>query len=168
MACPSVREGGRVLVTCEQAPSAASRILLTSEHDDLGRPRVQLDWTIAPSDVQTLQIAAMEFGRYLVRSGLGRLRVNPLVLEGQDPLKGWTALPSASGAAGHQMGGARMGRSPDDGVVDRNSRIWGTQNLYVAGAAVFRTGSQATPTTTIVQLTLRLAAELNRVLTHGR
>lgn len=166
-ACSSVREGGQVLVTCEQAPSPGSRILLGSDRDDLGRPRVQLDWTISPPDVRTMQAAAMEFGRYLVRSGLGRMQIDPRVMDGRNPLQGWTALASASGAAGHQMGGARMSHTADDGVVDRDCRVWGTQNLYVAGAAVFRTGSQATPTTTIVQLALRLAAELNRVLGRG-
>jgi choline dehydrogenase-like flavoprotein len=166
-ACSRVREGGQVLVTCEQTPSPGSRILLTAERDDLGRPRVQLDWTILPADVRTMQAAAMEFGRYLVRSGLGRMRIEPRVMQGRNPLQGWTALPSASGAAGHQMGGARMSHTAADGVVDRDCRVWGTQNLYVAGAAVFRTGSQATPTTTIVQLALRLAVELNRVLGRG-
>jgi choline dehydrogenase-like flavoprotein len=62
------------------------------------------------------------------------------------------------------MGGARMSAAPADGVVDRDCKVWGAENLYVAGAAVFRTCGQATPTLTIAQLALRLADRLHRVL----
>jgi choline dehydrogenase-like flavoprotein len=58
------------------------------------------------------------------------------------------------------MGGARMSRSAGDGAVDADCRVWGSENLYVAGSAVFRTSGHATPTLTIVQLALRLADTL--------
>jgi choline dehydrogenase-like flavoprotein len=62
------------------------------------------------------------------------------------------------------MGGARMSRTADDGVVDGDCRVWGTDNLYLAGSAVFRTSGHATPTLTIVQLALRLADTIERRL----
>ena len=57
-----------------------------------------------------------------------------------------------------------MSRTSADGVVDKNCRVWGTNNLFIAGAAVFRTCSQTTPTLTIVQLSLRLADHLHQAL----
>lgn len=163
-ACRSVAAEGAVLVTAEQLPDADNRIELGDARDGLDRPRVRLRWTVTERDRQTLQVAAWEFGRYLIAAKIGRLKVNAAILSGADPVAGWTRLASAPGAAGHQLGGARMSRTADDGVVDRDCRVWGTENLFVAGAAVFRTGGHANPTLTIVQLGLRLARHLERLL----
>jgi choline dehydrogenase-like flavoprotein len=161
-----VQAGGEVYVTAEHRPNPNSRIVLADAKDELGQPRVRLDWRISEHDQRTLREAGLEFGRYLINAKLGRLKINAAILNGSMPLDGWTALASASGAAGHQMGGARMSRSAADGVVDRNCRVWGAENLFVAGSAVFRTCSQTTPTLTIVQLCLRLADHLHRELSR--
>lgn len=163
-ACASVRAGGESFITAEHMPNPDSRIVLADAKDEFGLPRVRLDWRISKLDHRTLREAGLEFGRYLIKAKLGRLKINPAILDGSMPLKGWTALSSAAGAAGHQMGGARMSQSSADGVVDKNCRVWGTNNLFVAGAAVFRTCSQTTPTLTIVQLCLRLADHLHHAL----
>ncbi len=55
------------------------------------------------------------------------------------------------------MGTTRMHDSPKLGVVDRNCRVHGTNNLYIAGSSVFPTAGGDFPTITIVALTLRLA-----------
>jgi choline dehydrogenase-like flavoprotein len=156
--------GGNVFITAEHIPNAMSRILLTSAHDDLGQPRVKLDWRISELDRATLRNAAVEFGRYLINARIGRFKINPAILSGSEPLAGWTKLAGAAGAAGHQMGGTRMSATARDGVVDRNCRVWGISNLYVAGSSVFRTSGHATPTLTIVQLALRLAVALHGIL----
>ena len=77
----------------------------------------------------------------------------------------WTFPPheGALETGDHHMGALRMSASPDDGVVDINSRLHGVDNLYVAGSAVFPTGGYANPTLTIVALALRLADNLKRV-----
>jgi choline dehydrogenase-like flavoprotein len=158
--CRPATMGGTVLITAEQVPRRDSRIVLTEERDELGLPRVKLDWRIAEDDRRSLREAALEFGRYLVRADIGRFRINPRILSSSAPLQGWTALAGAPGAAGHQMGGARMSHSAGDRAVDADCRVWGSENLYVAGSAVFRTSGHATPTLTIVQLALRLADTL--------
>lgn len=138
--------------------------MLLTERDALGVPRVKLDWQVTAADQRTLRDAAMEFGRYLVRAGTGRLKINPALLEGSRPLEGWVKLAGASGAAGHQMGGTRMSGTAAAGVVDPDCRVWGMDNLYIAGSSVFRTSGHATPTVTIFQLALRLADRLHAVL----
>ena len=53
-----------------------------------------------------------------------------------------------------------MAETPDDGVVDANCKVFGQENLYVAGSSVFPSCGHANPTLTIVQLALRLADHL--------
>ena len=62
----------------------------------------------------------------------------------------------------HHMGGTRVGHDPNNyDVVDKNLKLFGTNNLYLVGSSIFRTGGQANPTLTIVQLSLRLAEHLS-------
>ena len=58
------------------------------------------------------------------------------------------------------MGGTRIGDSPKTSVVDKNLKIHNNKNLYVAGSSNFTSGGFANPTYTIVQLSLRLSAEI--------
>jgi choline dehydrogenase-like flavoprotein len=57
-----------------------------------------------------------------------------------------------------------MHLKPEQGVVDENSRVHGTSNLFVAGSSVFPSGGYANPTLTIVALALRLGDHLKRVV----
>jgi choline dehydrogenase-like flavoprotein len=58
-------------------------------------------------------------------------------------------------------GTTRMHDDPALGVTDRNARVHGMDNLYVAGASVFPAAGFANPTLSIVALTLRLARHLS-------
>ncbi len=58
------------------------------------------------------------------------------------------------------MGTTRMGHDPSTSVVDRDGRVHGMANLYVAGSSVFPAAGYANPTLTIVALALRLADHL--------
>jgi choline dehydrogenase-like flavoprotein len=45
-------------------------------------------------------------------------------------------------------------------VVDRNCRVHGTDNLYIAGSSVFPTGGSANPTLNLLALAYRLVDHL--------
>jgi choline dehydrogenase-like flavoprotein len=60
-------------------------------------------------------------------------------------------------AAGHIMGTARMGDDMASSVVDKELRAHAHRNLFLVGAAAFRTGATANPTLTIAALALRAA-----------
>ena len=53
-----------------------------------------------------------------------------------------------------------MSDDPRRGVVDRDGRVHGVDNLYVAGSSVFPCAGHANPTLTVVALALRLAEHL--------
>jgi choline dehydrogenase-like flavoprotein len=57
----------------------------------------------------------------------------------------------------HPMGGTRMGTSPDNSVVDRELRVHGVDNLYIASCSTFPSGGSSNPTFTMMALTCRLA-----------
>ena len=60
----------------------------------------------------------------------------------------------------HQIGLTRMGRNPNDSVVDADCRVHGVDNLHIASSSVFPSGSQANHTFVAVALAFRLAARL--------
>jgi len=140
-------------VLLEQVPNPASRVILSKERDALGQNRLALDWQFTDVERRTYQhaieMAALEFGRL----GLGRVKIKPL------PQDGW---PSDLMGANHHIGTTRMSDDPKTGVVDRNCRVHGINNLYVAGSSVFPTSTFANPTLTITAMSLRLADELRK------
>jgi choline dehydrogenase-like flavoprotein len=53
-----------------------------------------------------------------------------------------------------------MADSPDEGVCDRDLRVFGLDNLYIVSNSVFPHMGANPPTLTIIALALRLAAHL--------
>jgi choline dehydrogenase-like flavoprotein len=62
--------------------------------------------------------------------------------------------------ASHHIGTTRMSDDPRTGVVDKDCRVHGVGNLFIAGSSVFPTSGFANPTLTIVALAIRLAEHL--------
>jgi choline dehydrogenase-like flavoprotein len=136
----------------EQEPLAASRVTLASERDELGMPRVMIDWHYSAFDVHTVRESIRLFGEAIDRCALGRFEYDPESIE--------LEMLRYGAYGGHHLGTARMGDDVRSSVVDRNCRVHSIHNLYLAGGAVFPTSSQANPTLTIVALAARLAAHL--------
>ncbi|WP_430390353.1 GMC oxidoreductase [Dyella sp. 20L07] len=142
----------------EQAPNPDSRITLSQETDALGQYKVCVDWQLTALDRYTYRSAATLFGNELARASNGQFNLEPWLEDDAN------ALPQVHGTA-HHMGTTRMSDDPRKGVVDRNCKVHGMDNLHVAGSSVFPTGGWAFPTFTIVGLSLRLADELRGLLT---
>lgn len=139
----------------EQAPNRESRVVLGHDRDSLGCPRVILRWQLSAIDKHTAHRAHEILGEELRRAGIGRLR-SSLGRE-DDP---W---PAGLRGARHHMGTTRMHSDPRRGVVDRDGRVHGIANLYVAGSSVFPTSGAANPTLTILALSLRLAEHVKHL-----
>lgn len=56
----------------------------------------------------------------------------------------------------HQCGTTRIADSPQKGVVDKNLRLFGTDNVFICSSSVFPTSGQANPTFFWVLLQLGL------------
>ncbi|WBB73896.1 GMC family oxidoreductase [Micromonospora sp. WMMD1128] len=57
----------------------------------------------------------------------------------------------------HDLGTARMGRSPADSVVDPDNRCWDAPNVFVADGSCFPSGGWQNPTLTIMAIAVRAA-----------
>ena len=146
-------QGAWVSVGCrsEQVPNPDSRVTLSSETDALGMPRLVLDWRLTEQDRRSIAAHVRSLAYELGALGLGRLQMHIA----DDGL--W---PERVGVGSHHMGTTRMSDDPRRGVVDRDCRVHGLENLYIAGSSVFPTGGAVNPTLTIVALALRLGDHL--------
>jgi len=146
---------GEIRVMSEQAPNPDSRVSLVDTVDRFGLRRAQLDWRKTELDRRTIRATAFRIAETLAAADTGRVKIADWLLDDGAP------FPEDHRLGGmHHMGTTRMAAAASEGVVDRNCRVFGTANLYVAGSSVFPTVGYANPTLTIVQLALRLADHL--------
>lgn len=140
-------------------PNRESRVTLSSERDALGKPRAQLKWLLSGSDKEMMRRGHQIIAEELGRAGLGRFKIE---LTQGDP-----EWPSNAMGGYHHMGTTRMDDDPKKGVVDRNCKVHGIGNLYVAGSSVFPTVGYSNPTLTIVALALRMADQVKAQFKRG-
>lgn len=155
-------EGIRLRLTGEQIVVAESGLTLTEHFDRSGMFKGKLDWRIDGRELLTLSSFARKVTEYLQSAGLAQVQLDPLLVE-RDP-----AFIEKLEDGFHHMGMARMGSTPEDGVVDRDLKVFGTENLFVAGAAVFRSPGFANPTLTALTLAMRLSQAIKLGSTASR
>ena len=135
----------------QDSPSR-SRITLSPLLDDFGLAQAVVDWQITPHELQSLSLFAKYLAEHLPLKGIQWL---PGVFSPDTPVRGM--MLSRIQDARHPMGGACMGRDPKSSVVDPNLTVHGIDNLSIAGAATFPTGSAPLPSLPLMALSLRLA-----------
>ena len=135
----------------EMKPSPENRVTLDKQAKDyFGNPASNLFLKESDEDVNTTNQ-----GKEIVRDIYRRLGSQQVQI-----------LPGNMWGH-HHMGTCRMGNYPRTSVVDRNLQVHGTNNLFVAGSAVFVTSGSANPTLTLSALSLRLADYLCGQLRRG-
>lgn len=138
----------------EPTPDPMSRITLSDQRDELGMPRVRIDWRLDEQVKRTFDRTFALLAAELERSGVAKVQLDPPI-EGRE----WPVSFEHEGTW-HHMGTTRMHDSPRHGVVDRNCLVHGMNNLYIAGSSVFPTAGANYPSITLVALALRLADRL--------
>ncbi len=144
--------GISVYLQVEQIPYAQSRILISQDTLlDNGLFKIHVDWNWSGREIDAIHTTLQELDAYMKGRGLGYIEIDPDIL-GKNPeiLKNFRDT-------NHHCGGMRMSERPEDGVVDTDCRVWGTDNVWVAGAAVFPTSSHANSVLTALALTERMA-----------
>ncbi|MEX3772716.1 FAD-dependent oxidoreductase [Pseudomonas sp. MYb118] len=150
--CPG---DGVIGTLIEQFPNLNSRVSLGPERDALGMRKATVHWELSPADRDTVKSIGLEMAKCFADTGLGLVKLEQCVYDETVPLK---LNPHA-----HHMGTTRMASAPEFGVVDENCKVFGVENLHIAGSSVFATGGASNPTMPLLQLTLRLAEHINSI-----
>ena len=149
-----VDRGIELSLSMEQKPLASSAIMLRDDSDALGMPLIDVDWRVDGAELETLASFAELLRDYLERNGLASLQIVPSLVNRD------IAFMTAAHDTSHHMGTTRMASDPKSGVVDGNLNVYGTDNLFVAGAGVYPTCGFQNPTLTAMALGIRLADAL--------
>jgi choline dehydrogenase-like flavoprotein len=140
----------------EPEPDHESRVTLSPHHTDaLGLPRVRVGWKLSQLVRRTFDRNFAIIADELRLGGVADVVLPPSI-------EGGTTWPDTLDKEGtwHHMGTTRMHDSPRHGVVDRDCKVHGMSNLFIAGSSVFPTAGSNFPTQTIVALTLRLSEHI--------
>ncbi|MGC2485749.1 MAG: GMC family oxidoreductase [Acidimicrobiales bacterium] len=124
----------------ELIPSADNRVTLADEKDPYDLPIAKFTHSLSQNDRDNIDYSKKVIKNILEESGA------------QDIL--------TISRYAHLIGGARMGTSPSNSVVDLHQRAWSVPNLYVADGSVAPTQGSANPALTIMALSSRLAEHL--------
>lgn len=136
----------------EQTPVRHNRIFLDAARDRYGRQQAVIQWRISDIDLENLHTTA---DRILQKWPGGKGGLPELVR--RNPRCDSTEPHDVY----HPVGVCRMGSDPE-AVVDRNLKVWGAANLWVASTAVLPSAGTANPTFTMLCLVEALAEHLSR------
>ena len=153
----SAREktGYQIPMMIEQIPERENRIYLSSKKDKFGLNKISIDWQVSERNKALMWRSLEVFARDMGITSIGRIR---LLKERSARLFG-----DQLGFGHHHMGTTRMSKTPAEGVVDKNCKVFDVENLFIAGSSVFPTGSHVPPTLTIVALAIRLAETIKEI-----
>jgi gluconate 2-dehydrogenase alpha chain len=139
---------GRIGFAGEHLPYKTNYMDLDATYKDrFGDPllRLTLDWQ---DNERRMAEFAQEKGSELARA-MGATEVHP-----SPPLGTYDATQYQST---HVQGGAIMGSSPEDSVVNTYLQHWQIPNLFVVGASSFPQNASANPTLTVLAVAYRAA-----------
>jgi choline dehydrogenase-like flavoprotein len=135
----------------EQVPIRENRISLGFEKDKYGRRIPEIHWRISDLDLENIRATA---NRIVDKWPGSKAGLPELIFkkEACDSTKPYDAY--------HPVGVCRMGDDPE-AVVDRNLKVYGMSNLWVASTGVLRSAGTANPTFTVLCLAERLVEQLS-------
>jgi len=124
-------------VLCELLPQPENRVTLAAVKDEYGLPVANFSHSLCENDKKNIAYAKQ-------------------TLESIWEAAGANSTMTIDRYA-HLVGGARMGFSSADSVVDSSHRVWGVPNLFVVDGSVFPTEGSANPALVIMALADRCA-----------
>jgi hypothetical protein len=140
-----------IFVISEQIPSSKSFVALSSKKDKWGYPIAQVNWQLDDKDIENIKEYYQTIKPHLNYDD------SAFMYGMADDLNDWSRVCNS---AAHHCGTARMSDSQADGVVDKNLKVFNTNNLFVCDTSVFTTSGNANPSFTVSALAVRLVEYL--------
>ena len=148
---------GNIFMNLEEEANENNKITLHENiKDKNGVPISKVFYKKLDKTLFSAKTILKELGKFLIDNNIGRIAIKKEI----ENLETYENI-----GVYHHMGGTRIGDNLNTSVVDTNLKVHDTKNLYVVGSSVFRSSGYSNPTYTIVQLSLRLADEINKKLT---
>lgn len=127
----------------QEIPAADARVTLASVTDRFGLPVARLSGATHQETVRTSEFMRGQQIEWLKAAGAREV---------------WSSETRRRLSAGqHQAGTCRMGTDPGNSVTDRDGRVWGHPNLYVADGSLHPTNGGFNPVLTIMAMAARVA-----------
>ena len=146
-------------IIMEQISSINNEISLSkTEMDIYGQPLAEISWSISEKDSNNILNAANLLKNFWESS----LLKNNGDFKLYDDKKIMEEIKKGDGIH-HPSGSTRMSFNSEEGVVDKDLKIFSLSNSRVLSTSVLPTGSGANPTMTLFMLALRLADQFTRV-----
>ncbi len=136
-----------LLAFVEQSPDPENRVTLTDDVDELRTPRIKAHFKWPEGDIESISRAQALAANAFDSLGIGKFA--------PDQRPGQPFIDSLG--LHHIMGTTRMGDDPRTSVVDKDCKVHGTRNLFIASSSVFPTSGYANPTLSIMALAIRVA-----------
>lgn len=138
----------------ESIPRASNRITLSDKTDAFGLPQVTFDFAHGDNEHKALQDAANE-AKHMAQLLGGRVLMS-------------NSTPNIGGSAIHEMGGARMGKSPDTSILNQHNQAHDIANLFVTDGAAMASSACQNPSLTYMAFTARAADYAAHLVTTGQ
>lgn len=139
----------------EHAPNPDSCVVLHSEKDFFGMPRLLVKIKFSERDIESVLQVHRLIQKQFAATQTGELTYDESALreDVEHEIKDFNS-------SAHQIGTTRMSASPAEGVVNANCQVHGVDNLFIAGSSIFPTSGHANPTLTLLALAVRLSEHL--------
>jgi len=144
-----------IFIVSEQIPSPNSNVDLSSIKDKWGYPIAKINWQVAKQDIDNVK----KFYSFL-KENLNYPKED-FKYGLNDDADDWKNTLSS---AAHHCGTCRIGKNEKDGVIDKNLKVYGFENLFICDASIFRTSGNANPAFTISAFAVRL---IEHILSRG-
>lgn len=143
--------GGLVFVQSEQIPNKESYITISRDNIlENGLYKIKVHWSCIGLEINAIKAITTQLNSFLIRENLAEVEIDEMIIN--KDIEFLNTLKDTN----HQCGGMRMSNSVKDGVVDSKCKVWDTENVWIAGAAVFPSSSHANSTLTALALAERM------------
>lgn len=134
----------------EQIPNPDSNVSLSKINDKWGYPISKVNWQVLPEDIESVKVWFELLLKELFPKEHYRFTHT---LDDFD----WENIFTS---AIHHVGTCRMGNSKENGVIDKNLKVFDIDNLYVCDGSIFTTAGNVNNGLTICAFACRLVEYL--------